>query len=311
MAFNPDDFQFERILPPEERKPILEWDALHRLMVVRVKQNNEWTYLSTKLDPQVNTNLHNNLPNEWSNENDRIVSFSIFEDGEHIFEKEKLKFDFSTKTSKWVRYEKNDLTLSQVKELFDILKAALAVQQTDSEIVKSKAIIDIATRQEYLSKTDEEKKATLEKLLRASDWTQLADASEKFDGELAMWSAYRTYLRDNIKTPEDFDDMLDYLIWDEEYNWPIDPYAYHELDPDHETEYLSVPEHFRFNVFEAGAYTTEKIVGSVKQSAILAKKRQAEGGLPLNKQIWDKIQQYSLNEGLTGAVIENLNITAE
>lgn len=309
MAFNPDDFQFERILPPEEKKPILEWDALHRLMVVRVKENNEWTYLATKLDAQVNTNLHNNLPTEWSNENDRIVSFSIFEDGEHIFEKEKLKFDFSTKASKWVRYEKNDLTSSQVRELFDILKAALAVQQVDGDVVKSKAIIDIATRQEYLSKTDEERRAILDKLLRSSDWTQLADATEKFTGELELWTAYRTYLRDNVKTPEDFDDVLDYLIWDEEFNWPIDPYAYHELDPDHETTYLSVPAHFKFSVYETGSHTTEKIVGNVSQSAILAKQRQAEGGLPLNKQIWDKIQQYSLNEGLTGAVIENLNIT--
>lgn len=309
MAFNPDDFQFEKILPPEERKPILEWDALHRLMVVRVKQDGEWTYLGTKLDAQVNTNLHNNLPDEWSNENDRIVTFAIFEDGEHIFEKEKLKFDFSTKTSKWLRYEKNDLTSGQVRELFDILRAALAVQQTDAEVVKSKAIVDVATRREYLVKTDEEKKAVLTKLLRGSDWSQLPDATEKFSGELEMWSAYRTYLRDNIKTPEDFDDMLDYLIWDEEYNWPIDPYAYHEMDPDHETEYLSIPSHFKFSAFEAGEYSTEQLVGNIKQSAILAKKRQDEGGLPLNKQIWDKIQQYSLNEGLTGAVIENLKIT--
>jgi len=309
MAFNPDDFQFEKILPPEERKPILEWDALHRLMVVRVKQDGEWTYLGTKLDAQVNTNLHNNLPDEWSNENDRIVTFAVFEDGEHIFEKEKLKFDFSSKTSKWLRYEKNDLTSGQVKELFDIMKAALAVQQTDASVVKSKAIIDVATRREYLVKTDEEKKAVLTKLLRGSDWSQLSDATEKFSGELEMWTAYRTYLRDNIKTPEDFDDMLDYLIWDEEYNWPIDPYAYHEMDPDHETEYLSVPSHFKFSAFEAGEYSTEQLVGNIKQSAILAKQRQDEGGLPLNKQIWDKIQQYSLNEGLTGAVIENLKIT--
>lgn len=309
MAFNPDDFQFEKILPPEERKPILEWDALHRLMVVRVKQDGEWTYLGTKLDAQVNTNLHNNLPDEWSNENDRIVTFAIFEDGEHIFEKEKLKFDFSAKTSKWLRYEKNDLTSGQVRELFDILRAALAVQQTDAQVVKSKAIVDVATRREYLVKTDEEKKAVLTKLLRGSDWSQLPDATEKFSGELEMWSAYRTYLRDNIKTPEDFDDMLDYLIWDEEYNWPIDPYAYHEMDPDHETEYLSIPSHFKFSAFEAGEYTTEQLVGNIKQSAVLAKQRQDAGGLPLNKQIWDKIQQYSLNEGLTGAVIENLKIT--
>ena len=85
--------------------------------------------------------------------------------------------------------------------------------------MKSKAIIDIATRQEYLIKTDEVKKSTLNKLLRASDWTQLSDATETFTGELALWSAYRAYLRENIKTPEDFEDMLDYLIWDEEYNW--------------------------------------------------------------------------------------------
>ena len=309
MAFNPDDFQFERILPPEEKKPIIEWDALHRLMVVRVKQNEEWTYLATKLEPQINTNLHNNLPDEWSNENDRIVSFSVFENGDHIFEKEKLKFDFSTKQSKWLRYEKNDLTSGQVRELFDILKAALAVQQVDNDIVKSKAIINVATRQEYLSKTDEEKQTAQERLLRSSDWSQLPDSTEKFAGELDMWTTYRTYLRNNIRSPEDFDDLLDYLIWDEEYNWPIDPYAYHELDPDHETPYLSVPQHFVFNVYESGEYTNEQLVGNVKQSAILAKQRQNEGGLPLNKQIWDTINQYSLNEGLTGAVIENLNIT--
>lgn len=309
MAFNPDDFQFERILPPEEKKPIIEWDALHRLMVVRVKQNEEWTYLATKLEPQINTNLHNNLPDEWSNENDRIVSFSVFENGDHIFEKEKLKFDFSTKQSKWLRYEKNDLTSGQVRELFDILKAALAVQQVDNDVVRSKAIINVATRQEYLSKTDEEKQAVQERLLRSSDWSQLPDSTEKFAGELDMWTTYRTYLRNNIRSPEDFDDLLDYLIWDEEYNWPIDPYAYHELDPDHETPYLSVPQHFVFNVYESGEYTNEQLAGNVKQSAILAKQRQNEGGLPLNKQIWDTINQYSLNEGLTGAVIENLNIT--
>lgn len=309
MAFNPDDFQFERILPPEEKKPIIEWDALHRLMVVRVKQNEEWTYLATKLEPQINTNLHNNLPDEWSNENDRIVSFSVFENGDHIFEKEKLKFDFSTKQSKWLRYEKNDLTSGQVRELFDILKAALAVQQVDNDVVRSKAIINVATRQEYLSKTNEEKQAAQERLLRSSDWSQLPDSTEKFAGELDMWTTYRTYLRNNIRSPEDFDDLLDYLIWDEEYNWPIDPYAYHQLDPDHETPYLSVPQHFVFNVYESGEYTNEQLVGNVKQSAILAKQRQNEGGLPLNKQIWDTINQYSLNEGLTGAVIENLNIT--
>lgn len=308
MAFNPDDFQFERILPPEERKPIVEWDALHRMMVVRVKENNEWTYLSTTLTSQVNKNLLNGLPDEWSNENDRVVSFSVFEDGDHIFEKEKLKFDFATKQSRWIRYRKNDLTDSQVKEFFNILKAALAVQRADTDIIKSKAIIDVATQQEYVLKSREEKNEKMTKLLRASDWTQLPDATETFPDEISLWSTYRTYIRDNFKNPEEFEDLLDYLIWDEEFRWPIDPFTYHTKDPNHEVEYLSVPDHFSDVVEGTGSYAIRTIVGSVSEAAILAKKRQDEGGIPLNKQIWDKIQQYKLNDGLSGAVIENLNI---
>lgn len=309
MAFNPDDFQFERILPPEEVKPIMEWDALHRLMVVRVKQNNEWTYHSTMLDAQVNTNLHNNLPDEWSSENDRIVSFSVFENGDHIFEKEKLKFDFSTKKSKWMRYEKNDLTEGQVRELFDIMKAALAVHQADNEILNTKAIVDVATREEFLTKSAEIMKNTQQTLLRGSDWSQLPDATEKFDGEIELWTAYRAFIRDNSLTVSDFTDVLDYLIWEEEFRWPIDPYSYHEQDEDHETTYLSIPQHFKRNVYSTGQYATEEISGGISRAATLEKQRQLEGGIPLGKQIWDKINQYRLNEGLTGAVIENLNIT--
>ena len=308
MAFNPDDFQFEKILPPEERKPILEWDALHRMMVIRVKQEGEWTYLATQLEPQVNTNLHNNLPDEWSNENDRIVSFSVFEDGQHIFEKEKLKFDFSTKATKWLRYEKSDLTDGQVKELFDILKAALAVQQTDAEVIKTKAIVDLATRQEYLAQAAEAKNSIKTKFLSGSDWSQLSDATASFDGELELWTTYRAWIRDNFKVPEDFEDLLDYLIWEEEFSWPIDPFAYQTLDPNHETEYLSIPLHFNRNPLKSGLDSAEKLIGDIAGAALSVKQLNNDG-VPINKQIWDKINEYNLNQGLSGALASNLNIT--
>lgn len=309
MAFNPDDFQFERILPPEEKKPILEWDALHRLMVVRVKEQEEWVYLTTKLSAQVNQNLHDNLPDEWSNENDRIVSFSIYEDGDYIFEKEKLKFNFATKSSKWVRYEYNELSYGQIQELFGIMKAALAVHRVDTEIAKSKAIIDVATSREYLVRIDEQNKDIMNRLLRGSDWSQLPDSTETFPDELQLWTKYRSYIRDNVKTAADFENLLDYLIYDQEFSWPIDPFRYHELDPNHTVEYLTDPAHFNKVLEGTGTYANETIIGNVSEAALLAKKRQEEGGLPLNKQIWDKIVQYNLNEGLTHAVIENLNIT--
>lgn len=308
MAFNPDDFQFEKILPPEEKKPILEWDALHRLIVVRVKEDGEWAYYATKLSAQVNTNLLNNLPNEWSNENDRVVSFSVFDDGNYIFDKEKLKFNFSTQTAKWVRYEYDKLSSGQVKEFLDIMKAALAVNKADNEIVQSKAIVDIATAEEYLTRIDETRSETKKAMLRGSDWTQLPDATETFSGELELWTIYRRFLNENVKVPADFDDVLDYLIWDETFEWPIDPFKYHQLDPEHATEYLTDSSHFVGSVFGTGTYASEQLGLNIKQSAILAKQREAEGGLPINKQIWDKIQQYNLNNGLTGAVIENLQI---
>jgi len=307
MAFNPDDFQFERILPPEERKPILEWDALHRLMVVRTKQSGEYVYVASKLSDTVNSNLHNHMPDEWSNDNDRIVSFSIFEDGEYLLEKEKLKFDFNTKQSKWQRYEYKDLDLGQVTELFNIMKAALQVQQIDDEVIRSKAILDVATATEYLAVIDEDKQNKIKLLLRSSDWTQLPDATESFEGELALWTIYRQWIRENVKGPNDFEDVLDFLIYDEEFRWPIDPFKYHKIDPEHTTEYLSAPEHFAFTIEGTGTYATEILVGSIKQAALSEKARLSDG-IPVAKTIWDKVEQYRINDGLTGAVIDNLNL---
>lgn len=307
MAFNPDDFQFERILPPEERKPILEWDALHRLMVVRTKQQGEYVYVASKLSETVNSNLHTHMPDEWSNDNDRIVTFAIFEDGEYILEREKLKFDFNTKQSKWQRYEYKELDLGQVKELFNIMKAALQVQQLDDEILRSKAILDVATAGEYLTAVDKEKQDKSKLLLRNSDWTQLPDAPQTFDGELALWNAYRQWIRDNVKGPAEFDDVLDFLIYDEEFRWPIDPFKYHQIDPEHTTEYLSVPAHFSFTIEGTGTFATELLVGNIGRAAAAEQARLADG-VPVAKAIWDKVQQYKINDGLTGAIIENLNV---
>lgn len=308
MAFNPDDFQFERILPPEERKPILEWDALHRLIVVRTKQAGQYVYVASKLSDTINSNLHNNMPDEWSNDNDRIVSFSIFEDGNYILEKEKLKFDFNTKQSSWQRYEYKDLDLGQVTELFNIMKAALQIQKTDEEVLRTKAILDVATSQEYLTAVDKDKQDKSKLLLRSSDWTQLSDAPASFDGEMELWTTYRQWIRDNVKGPADFSDVLDFLIYDEEFRWPIDPFKYHQMDPEHTTEYLSVPEHFSFTIEGTGTFATELLTGNIGRAAALEQARMSDG-IPVTKAIWDKVEQYRINENLTGAVIENLNIT--
>jgi len=309
MAFNPEDFQFEAITPPEKHKPILEWNALSRLMIVRLKEaDGEYTYHASKIDADVNKNLLANIPDEWSNDNDRIVDFSIYEDGTYILDKEKLKFDFATKTSKYIRYNYGDMTDSQITELFNILKAAIEVSRVEAEVERSREIVDLAKNAEYLTLLNQDRQNVRTKLLQRSDWSQLADAVETFDGEIAMWKTYRDYLRDNIKNPDDFEDLLDYLVWDAGFLWPIDPQQYHANDPDHTVEYLSTSNQFKKTVEGTGKFAVESIHGNITEAATYEKAK-LDNGIPVTKQIWDKIEQYKLNDGLKNVNLDNLNIT--
>lgn len=313
MAFNPDDFQFESISPPEELKPILEWNSIARLLVVRVRsgETKEWEYFASKLNPTVNDNLLKNFPDRWSNDNDRIINFAIYEDGEYILEKEKMKFDFETKKTKWIRYQYNDLEYTEVKEIFEVLKAAIELNRVDQEVVRTREIIDLAKSAEYILQVDNHIKRTKEILLNQSAWSQLADATETFEGEIELWRQYRAWLRDNVKTPEDFDDILDYLIWDTNFKWPADPISYHKNDPEHFNEYLSIPEHFSESVTGTGSFATEALYGNIQRAALVYQEKLNNGGVPITKKIWDKIESYKLYEGLNGANLENLSIVEE
>lgn len=308
MAFNPEDFQFESITPPEEQKPILEWNSLARLIVLRVKNSDgEFEYFASKLNATVNKNLLDNMPDEWSNDNDQIINFAVYEDGEYILEKQKQKFDFVSKKSKWVRYQK-EVSLYQVKELFDLLKAAIEIDRVDQEVIRTREIYDLASAESYISELDVQKQTLKTKLLRECDWSQLADATEAFTNEIALWTSYRAWLKENVKLPSDFDDILDYLIYDSGFEWPIDPVSYHEKDPDHTVEYLSVPEHFSSNIYGSGKFASAALVGDVQAAAIAMKEKLNNGGVPIARQIWNKVEKYKINEGLVGANLDNLNI---
>ena len=308
MAFNPDNFQFERILPPELNKPILEWDALHRFIVVRVLEGDEFSFYSTLLSNQVNQNIHDGMPDEWSHENDRIVSFSIYEDGDYLLEKEKIKFDFSTKKTKRVRYKYTELEETQAIEIFNVLKAAIQVATIQEKIDRSKAVIDLASRQSFLTQLDSERQDQINTLMTSSDWTQLADATESFTGEIALWTSYRAYLRDNNQTVDTFDDPLDFLLYEEEFKWPIDPIEYHRIDPSHDVEYLSVPEHFVGSPHSAGVRSSEQLNGALNEAAITEKLIARNGGIPISTEIWNKVQQYNLNRDIANVDLDHLNV---
>lgn len=293
-VFNPDDFVFQKLDVPEDNPTLMEYDAKNRLIYVRVKNNlNEYEYNAVYLTEQVNTNLLTYLPDEWTNENDRILLFAAFQNGKVLLEKEKLKYNFDTKETYWVPYQVKNFDPKDAKKIFDALKAAVFVQNTKEQTEKNNALVSIAKKQEYLDQMYLGMLTLTDKMLRETDWRVLPDAPQTFEREKDMWVEWRKSIRDCLKKPSDFETELDYLIWKEEFRWPINPEQYHDLYPEGDVEYLTTPDQF---IKTDPTLTQDKIdmMNEQLNVAISEIKRQQESGVPLTKEMYDVIQRYKL-----------------
>jgi hypothetical protein len=248
LKFNPDDFVFERLPSPDEKKTILEYDAKNRLILLRTKDDDgQYVYNTVVISDAINQNILANIPNEWSNDNDRIILFAIYESGEYILEKEKMKYDFSTKSTKWIQYTSDFLTVEQAKELYNVLNAAIVVDTEVKNYSNLKDYLELSKKSYYLTQFNKENIDFIEKLLRDTDWRILPDAPEVFENEREMWVMWRSKIRELNKLPSDFEDSLDYLIWLEEMKWPIRPDQYYGKYPEFEVKYLETDDQFVSN----------------------------------------------------------------
>ena len=227
LNFNPDDFVFTPLKAPDENKTILEYDARNRLLLMRIKtESGDFEYNSVHLSEHINKTILKNIPDSWSNDNDKIIIFGIYENGDYILEKEKLKYDFSTKTTRWIRYSSTDLTVEQAKELYEVIRAALFVDATSKEYTNAVEYLELSKKNYYLGELNKHNSEFVKNMLRQSDWRVLPDYPETFPGERDCWVLWRSKLRELDKTPEDFEDSLEYLIHLEELAWPIRPDQY-------------------------------------------------------------------------------------
>jgi hypothetical protein len=245
LNFNPDDFVFEKLPSPDEKKTILEYDAKNRLILLRIKdETGNYAYNSVVISSVINENILKNIPDEWSNDNDRIILFAIYENGEYIIEKEKLKYDFSTKNTRWIQYTSDFLTIEQAKELYNILNAAITIDTEVKNYSATKEYLELSKTAYYLSEFNKKNDDFIEELLRGTDHKVLPDAPELFENEKEMWITWRNKLRDLDKIRDDFETDLDYIIWIEEMKWPIRPDQYYSKYSNLEEEYLSTPDQF-------------------------------------------------------------------
>jgi len=291
MAFNPEDFVFEPVDLPKNDPTILEYDALRQIIIVRLGESNDTAenkqgdYRMCQLSDQLNENLLNHLPDKFSNRNDKIIMFWVTLEGKYGLVKEKLKYDFKTQESNWVRYDYNKLTDSEVKELFDVIKTAVWTQNYVARVKEEKTILQLARREEYLGQLHADRAKKRDYLLRTSDFRVLPDAPSTFEGELSAWVKWRVEVRNCVKSPVEFEDPDDYLLYNLEFKWPITPTEWHETDPD--TEYLSVDSHYTESFkTDISPAALEDINNSVKQIFEYAKRRR-EGAVATEEELAD------------------------
>mgnify|MGYP003327172828 CR=1 FL=1 len=297
--FNPDDFVFTKLEVPEDNPTLIEYDAKNRLIYLRLRDSktNEYEYNAIYLTETVNKNLLTYLPDEWTNENDRILLFAVHKNGRVFFEKEKLKYDFETKETKWVRYEYKNLSIEDATKITDALKAAIFIQNTKNENDKNSALVSLAKKDVYLDRFYLAVLKKSDQMLRETDWRILEDAPQSFDGERELWKQWRDFVRVAPKKPEEFEGELDFLIYTEEFKWPVNPETYHNMYPDHEVEYLSTPDQFIFADTSMTEYR-ETLISEQLKYAIKTFKDRQENGVPITKEMYDIIQQYSLLENI-------------
>jgi hypothetical protein len=306
--FNPSDFILQDISEPENRSTILEYDSKNRMVLVRVfSKENEVKYNSIYLSEQLNNNILTNIPSELSDDKDRIILFGIYDDGSYVMFKEKMKYDFATKQTKWVRYEVFDVSTESSKEIFNVIKSAVFVQQTIESEARNSAILEIVNKEEYLTKLYDTNILIRDKLLRESDYRVLPDYPELFPGEKEMWLKWRDELRVSVKVYEDFEDSLDYIIYHNEFKWPMDPLVYYSKYPNKEIEYLSSSDQYEDLVEKISTSVQEIIKQNISQ-ILTQEKLRNEQGIPVEKQIYDTILKYNLCQDLLNFDLAKLNI---
>ena len=314
MTFNPDDFVFTDIPVPEENPTLIEYDAVQKFILVRTVNPDidELKYKSCQLSEQLNTNLLENLPDEFSNRNDRIVLFYIRKDGSYRLEKEKLKYSFATKTSTWIKYTYEDLSLEQAQTLFEAIKAAVWTQEVVSEVQVRDQMLELVKKRPYLDKMHTEKLATRDKQLRACDFRVLPDYVEEYEGEKDNWLLFRDTMRNIIKSPDMFDTDLDYLVYNADFRWPISPIGYNILDPEHETPYLEGDNHWSVSISDdINEQKLEDInsdINNIVKSAINGEIPEGFGGKPDYQRMVALVNRYKLMESLD---VESLNLQSE
>jgi len=221
---------------PIIRKPILQIDFTNNTAlqapssVTLLEGMNALALTKIEFEDELKTKFFEMIGDFWHTSEDTLDFFSYYSDGTYMAQRSRQKYDFKTESIYWSEYQFKSSNQEQSDKVYNTALALLTVaakRKSDIAFQKVEALNkEINFFESKWIKRLKEKQL----MLTSSDWRVLPDVEDSYDGEKAMWIAWRAKIRSiAVPTPEQYDDKLAFAQTLFNKVYPIDPKNYRKL----------------------------------------------------------------------------------
>ena len=223
---------------PIIRKPLLQLDLINNTILqapnsaTTLSDFNTASLQTLEFEEELKNKFFEMIGSFWHTEEDKLEFFSYYNDGTYMAQRNRQKYDFKSESLYWSEYQFKSSTPEQATQVYNTARALFAVaakRKTDVALKKTEALDkEINFFESKWIKRSREKQM----MLNASDWRVLPDIEDSYEGEKAMWIAWRAKIRSiAVPTPEQYDDKLAFAQTLYNQVYPIDPKNYRNLYP--------------------------------------------------------------------------------
>ena len=223
---------------PIIRKPLLQLDLINNTILqapnsaTTLSDFNTASLQTLEFEDELKTKFLEMIGSFWHTEEDTLDFFSYYNDGTYMAQRSRQKYDFKSESLYWSEYQFKSSSQEQATQVYNTARALFAVaakRKTDVALRKTEALDkEINFFESKWIKRSREKQM----MLNSSDWRVLPDIEDSYEGEKAMWIAWRAKIRSiAVPTPEQYDDKLAFAQTLYNQVYPIDPKNYRNLYP--------------------------------------------------------------------------------
>ena len=223
---------------PIIRKPLLQLDLINNTILqapnsaTTLSDFNTASLQTLEFEDELKTKFLEMIGDFWHTDEDTLDFFSFYNDGTYMAQRSRQKYDFKSESLYWSEYQFKSSSQEQATQVYNTARALFAVaakRKTDVALRKTEALDkEINFFESKWIKRSREKQM----MLNSSDWRVLPDIEDSYEGEKAMWIAWRAKIRSiAVPTPEQYDDKLAFAQTLYNQVYPIDPKNYRNLYP--------------------------------------------------------------------------------